>query len=88
MVECLQTHDYDAESPEGREIAPGFRHPSDDWKTLSVSPAVNGYLFKSGKDKAAKGEGFAQPFISLPKIQWDSNPHCPNGYQAMGNLYL
>ena len=29
-------------SPEDHEIAPGFRHPSDDWKTLSLSvnPAV------------------------------------------------
>ena len=28
--------------------------PSDDWKTLSVNPAV----CESGKDKAAKGEGY------------------------------
>ena len=49
VVECLGTHDYDAESPEVREIAPGFRHPSDDWKTLSVSPAVNGYHFQIRK---------------------------------------
>ena len=31
---------------------------------LSVNPAVNGYFFESGKDKAAKGEGWAWPFIS------------------------
>ena len=31
----------------------------DDWKTLSVNPAVNGYLFQIiGKDKAVKGEPF------------------------------
>ena len=24
----------------------------------------------------------------VPKIQWDSNPHCPYSYKAMGNLYL
>ena len=29
----------------------------DDWKSLLVQPAVNGYLFKSGKDNEAKGEG-------------------------------
>ena len=25
---------------------------------------------------------------AVPKIQWDSNLHCPYGYKAMGNLYL
>ena len=25
---------------------------------------------------------------TLPKIQWDSNPHCPYGYSTMGNPYL
>ena len=30
----------------------------------SVNPAVNGYLFELGKNKAAKGEGWASPFIS------------------------
>ena len=29
----------------------GWVFPSDDWETLSVHPAVNGYLFR-GKDKA------------------------------------
>ena len=35
-----------------------------DWKTLSVNPAENGYtFFELGKDKAAKGEGWAPSFI-------------------------
>ena len=38
--------------------------PCSDWKTLSVNPAVNGTFFELGKDKAAKGEGWAPPFIS------------------------
>ena len=33
-------------SLEGLEIAPSFRLSSDDWKTLSVSPAANWYLFR------------------------------------------
>ena len=33
------------------------------WKTLSVNPAVNGYLFRIGKDEALKGGGWALPFI-------------------------
>ena len=36
-----------------------------DWKTLSVNPAENGYnFFELGKDKTAKGEGWAPSFIS------------------------
>ena len=34
-------------------------------------------FFELGKDRAAKGEGWAPPFISCAKIQWDSNLHCP-----------
>ena len=30
----------------------------------SVNLAVNGYLFRVKKDKAAKGKGWAPPFIS------------------------
>ena len=25
---------------------------------------------------------------AVPKTQWDSCPHCPYGYSAMGNLYF
>ena len=28
------------------------------------------------------------PSSDVPKIQWNSNPHCPYGYLAIGNLYL
>ena len=38
-------------SPEGSEIAPGFRHPKTE---TSVNPAVNEYLLRSGMDNAAK----------------------------------
>ena len=41
----------------------GWASPCDGWLTLSVSPAVNGYLFELRKDKAATGEGWAPPFI-------------------------
>ena len=30
---------------------------------LSINPTVNKYLFESGMDKAAKGEGWAMPFM-------------------------
>ena len=44
MVEWLKQLDYDAES-HGRLPVQGWASPYDDWKTLSVNPAVNGYLF-------------------------------------------
>ena len=35
-----------------------------DWKSFSVNPEVNGYFFSNqGKDKAAKGAGWAMPLI-------------------------
>ena len=42
----------------------GWPPPFHDWKTLSVNPAVNGYHYESGKDKDAKRDGWALPFIS------------------------
>ena len=50
MVEWLEQLGYGAESR--------------DWKTLTVNTAENGTFFELGKDKAAKGEGWAPPFIS------------------------
>ena len=45
-----------------REFEAQLRHVATG--KLSVDPAENGYLFELGKDKAAKGEGWALPFIS------------------------
>ena len=47
-----------------------------------------GTFIELGKDKAAKGEDRLCLSSAVPKIQWDSIPHCPYGYKAMGNLYL
>ena len=49
---------------------------------VSVIVAVDGYLFESGKNKAAKREEWAPLFICsvhLSKIQWPSDlqPHLP-----------
>ena len=45
-----------------REIEARLRHAGD-WKTLSTQQKM-GTFFELGKDKAAKGEGWAPPFIS------------------------
>ena len=48
-------------SLEGHELAAGLCPPMKG--KLSVNPAVNGYLFELGKDKAGKREGWAPPVI-------------------------
>ena len=65
-------------SSKGREFEAGLRQP-----TAGKHCQPIGEL---GKDKAARGEGWALPSLAVPKIQWNSNPHCPYGYLAMGNL--
>ena len=62
-----------------REFEARLRHAATGKLSLSTQQKM-GTFFEYGKDKAAKGEGWASLFISLPKVQWDSNPHCPYGY--------
>ena len=45
-----------------REFEARLRHAATG--KLSVNPAELGTFFELGKDKAAKGEGWAPPFIS------------------------
>ena len=45
--------------------------PSD---TLSVNPEVT--FFESGKDKAAKRQGWGPPSFAVPKTHRNSNPIC------------
>ena len=68
-----------------REFEPGLSHATNGKLCQPSTKWVP--FFELGKDKAAKGEGWAPPFISCAQDKWDSNPHCPYGYKAMGNLY-
>ena len=43
------------------------------WENFSVNPAVMGNFFESGKNKAAKGAGWALP-LAVCMIQLGSNP--------------
>ena len=59
-----------------------------DWKTLSVHPAVSGYLiqFREGS-KAAKGEGWAPSSIMLCPGHGDSKQvTAATAYKAMRSL--
>ena len=49
-------------SPEGREIAPEFRHPTTGFFVLT-KPS-KGAFFEEGHDKARIGQGWAPPFVS------------------------
>ena len=52
-------------SLEGREITPGFHHPSNSWKTL-CQPSSKGVSFSNqGKDKADKKGGMGSAFHQL-----------------------
>ena len=75
VVEWLEQLGYGVES---RRIARvrGSAAPCGDWQTLSVNPAENGYLFRIRQRKERDGLRFSS---AVPKIQWDSNPHCPYG---------
>ena len=89
VVKWLETLCYGAESRwEVVRSRPGFAVPSDEWETLSVSPAVNVYLFEPWTDKAAKGQGLAPPFIPCTPFTVDSNLHYLIRLLVMGNLYL
>ena len=63
MVEWLEQLGYGAES---RRIAwvRGSAAPCGDWKLSLSTQQKMGTFFELGKDKAAKGEGWARPFIS------------------------
>ena len=75
MVEWLERLAYGAESRR-KALVRGWTSPCDDWKILSVNPAVNGYLFALWKAKAAKGEGWAPPFIGCAQDTVGLSPSC------------
>ena len=87
MVEWLEQLGYDAES---RRIARvrGSAAPCGTGKLSLSTQQKMGTFFELEKDKAAKERDGFRLSSAVPKIQWDSNPHCPYGYYATGHLYL
>ena len=80
MFEWLERLGYGTESCH-KACVQGWALPCDDWKTLSVNPAVNGYLFQiKGRIRQQKERDGLRLSSAMPKMQWDSNPHCPYGY--------
>ena len=78
MVEWLEWLGYGAESAVKREFEAGLRHVATGKLCQPSSKRVP--FFELGKDKAAKGEGWAPPFISCAQDTVGLYPHCPYGY--------
>ena len=62
-----------------REFEARLRHAATGKLSLSTQQKM-GTFFELGKDKAAKGGDGLRLSSAVPKIQWDSTPHCPYGY--------
>ena len=74
-------------SPEGRELAAGLRHPTTGKLALSTQQSM-GTFFELGKDKAAKEEGCAPPFISCAQDTVGLQPPLPLWLLGYGKLLL
>ena len=56
------------------EFKAGLRHAA---TGKLCQPSSKWVPFSLGKDKRVKEEGWAPLSSAVPKIQWDTNPHCP-----------
>ena len=77
MVEWLEQLGYGAESCRKAPVQ-GWALPCKDWKTLSVNPAVNGYLFRIRERKGSEKRGMGSAFHQLClRYTGESNPPLP-----------
>ena len=75
MFKWLEQLGYGAES----EFEARLRHTETGKLSLSTQQKMDTF-FELGKDKAGKERDGLRLSSAMPKIQWDSNPHCPYGY--------
>ena len=62
-----------------REFEARLRHVATGKLSLSNQQKM-GTFFEFGKDRQRKERDRLCLSSAVPKIQWDSNPHCPYGY--------
>ena len=55
-----------------QKVAVSREFQAGDWISLSVNPAENGTRQRKERDGL-------HLLSAVPKIQWDSSPHCPYG---------
>ena len=74
-----------------RNSARGWALSFDDWKTLSVNPAVNGYLFQNRQDEAEEKGGRVSPLICCAQDTEDTvwlYPPPPAPHNAPTSIWL
>ena len=77
MVEWLEQLGYGAESRRKAWVR-GSASPCGDWKTLSVNPAVNGYLFRIREGYGSERKGTGSAFHQLcPRYSGTLTPTAP-----------
>ena len=77
MVEWFERLDYGAESRR-KVVSSRLASPCDDWKTLYVPSAVNGYLFRIRESKGSGRRGMDSAFHQLcPRYSGTLNPTAP-----------
>ena len=76
MVEWLEQLGYGAESCVSREFEARLRHAATEKLSLSTQQKM-GTFFELGRIRQRKETDGLRLFSAVPKIQWDSIPHCP-----------
>ena len=77
MVELLEPLDYSAERR--RKVEAGLRHATTGKLSQSTSSKWVPFLNKGRLRQRKERDGLCLS-SAMPKIEWDSNPHCPYGY--------
>ena len=77
MVEWLERLGCGAESRRKARVG-GWASPCDDWKPLSVNPAVNGYLCRIKEGYGSRRRGMGSAFHHLcPRYSGTLTPTTP-----------
>ena len=65
-----------------------YAGPANAWKTLYVSPAVNGTILESHERIGRDRRGMNHISYDMLRKQWATNIHCLYGRMATGNLHF
>ena len=88
IVELLERLGYGAES-RCKVMSSRLGFPMQRLENCLCQPSSKWVLFSiQGRIRQRKERDWLRLSSAVPKIQWDSIPHCQNGHLAMGNLNL
>ena len=63
-----------------REFKAGLRHSTTGKLSLSTQQWMGTFFMNQGRLRQQKERDGLRLSSAVPKIQWDSNPHCPYCY--------